>query len=116
MVAMDLTCPRGGGPVAGPSGWSSSWRRAQHGAIAARRRVRSRSPEGLAGLLHNAVVPAMLPWPLPGGWLLTGFAAAGDERSGTRACAVALSGPNPVGRPGEMLLISEELGIGLGAY
>ena len=58
----------------------------------------------------------MLPWPLPGGWLVTGFAAVGDERSGTRACAVALSGPNPLGGPAEMLLICEELGVGLGAY
>jgi len=57
----------------------------------------------------------MLPWPLPGGWLVTGFAAAGDGRSGTRGTVVALSGPNPVGGPAEMLLICEELGVGLGA-
>jgi hypothetical protein len=49
------------------------------------------------------------------GWLVTGFAGAGDDRTGTRACVVALSGPNPVGGPGEMLLISEEPGVGLGA-
>src|SRR5579875_1320198 len=59
--------------------------------------------------------PRWLPWPLPHGWLVTGFAAAGDDRSGTRACAVALSGPNPVGGLGELLVISEELGVGLGA-
>jgi hypothetical protein len=58
----------------------------------------------------------MLPWPLPNGWLVTGFAAAGDERTGSRGCAVALSGPNPVGGPGEMLLISEEIGVGMGAH
>jgi hypothetical protein len=62
------------------------------------------------------MVPAWLPWPLPAGWLVTGFAGAGDDRSGTRACVVALSGPNPVGGPGEMLLISEEPGVGLGAW
>jgi hypothetical protein len=60
-------------------------------------------------------VPVWLPWPLPVGWLVTGFAGAGGEDSGTRACAVSLSGPGPVGGPGEMLLISEELGVGLGA-
>jgi hypothetical protein len=60
-------------------------------------------------------VEVWLPWPLPVGWLVTGFAGAGDERTGTRGCAVALSGPNPAGGPGEMLVISEELGIGLGA-
>jgi hypothetical protein len=70
---------------------------------------------GLSGLLRHAEVPVLLPWPLPTAWLVTGFAAAGDERSGARGCAVALSGPNPVGGPGEMLVICEELGIGLGA-
>jgi hypothetical protein len=116
MVAPDLTCPRCGGAVAAPSAWSSSWRCAAHGDVAPLRQVRSLSPEGLAGLVRNAVVPVMLPWPLPDGWLLTGFASAGDERTGSRACAVALSGPNPVGGLAEMLLISEDLGVGLGAH
>jgi hypothetical protein len=87
-----------------------------HGDIYPLRQVRSLSQHGLAGLVRNAVVPVMMPWPLPGGWLVTGFAAAGDDRSGARGCAVALSGPNPVGGPGEMLVICEELGVGLGAH
>jgi hypothetical protein len=116
MAAMDLSCPRCGAAAIAPSAWSSSWRCATHGDIYPLRQVRSLSPEGLAGLLRNAAVPVMLPWPLPDGWLLTGFAAVGDERSGTRGCAVALSGPNPVGGPGEMLLISEEIGVGLASH
>lgn len=112
---MGLTCPRCGAAVVSPSAWSSSWRCARHGDIYPLRQVQSVSAEGLAGLLRNAHVPVMLPWPLPGGWLVTGFAAAGDERTGTRGCVVALSGPNPVGGPGEMLLVSEEPGVGLGA-
>jgi len=116
MAAIDLSCPRCGAVAIAPSAWSSSWRCASHGDVYPLRQVRSLSREGLAGLVRNAIVPVMLPWPLPGGWLLTGFAAAGDERSGTKGCAVALSGPNPVGGPGEMLLICEELGVGLGAY
>ncbi|MHB1593770.1 MAG: DUF6758 family protein [Streptosporangiaceae bacterium] len=112
---MQLSCPRCGGAVAAPSAWSSAWRCATHGDVYPLRQVRSVSQEGLAGLLRTARVPVMLPWPLPGGWLVTGFAAAGDERTGTRGCVVALSGPNPVGGPGEMLLVSEEPGVGLGA-
>jgi hypothetical protein len=77
--------------------------------------VHSPSRDGLEGLLRTSGVPVWLPWPLPTGWLVTGFAGAGDERTGMRGCAVALSGPNPVGGPGDMLLVSEELGIGLGA-
>jgi hypothetical protein len=113
---MKLVCPRCGVAVAPPSAWSSSWRCDRHGDVYPLRQVQSLSPEGVAGLLRNAAVPVMLPWPLPDGWLVTGFAAAGDERSGTRGCVVALSGPNPVGGPGEMLLVCEELGVGLGAY
>lgn len=75
----------------------------------------SPSQEGLEGVLRGAEVPVWLPWPLPQGWLVTGFAVAGDERTGTRGCSVALSGPNPVGGPAEMMLISEEPGVGLGA-
>src|SRR5258707_6821984 len=75
----------------------------------------SASDEGLDGLLRGAAVPVWLPWPLPSGWLVTGFAGAGDDRSGTRGCAVALTGPNPVGGPGEILLVSQELGVCLGA-
>ena len=77
--------------------------------------VYSPSREGLEGLLRTGGVPVWLPWPLPVRWLVTGFAAAGDERTGMRGCAVALSGPNPVGGPGELLLVSEEPGVGLGA-
>jgi hypothetical protein len=59
--------------------------------------------------------PAWLPWPLPFGWLVTGFAGAGDERTGTCASAVALTGPDPLGGAAEMLVVAEEPGVGLGA-
>ena len=109
------TCPRCGSPVHEPSAWSSAWQCDVHGEVHPLRMVYSPSAEGLGGLLRGVAVPVWLPWPLPRGWLVTGFAGAGDERSGTRGCVVALSGPNPVGGPGEMLLVSEELGVGLGA-
>ena len=66
-------------------------------------------------LVRHAKVPVWLPWPLPSGWLVSGFIGAGDERTGTRGSAVALSGPNPLGGPAEMLIIAEEPGVGLGA-
>jgi hypothetical protein len=71
--------------------------------------------EGLQVLVRQAKVPVWLPWPLPSGWLVSGFVGAGDERTGTLASAVALSGPNPLGGPAEMLIIAEEPGVGLGA-
>jgi hypothetical protein len=111
----DPICPRCQGELREPSPWHSAWQCAGHGAVQPLRLARSPSPEGLVALLRNAVVPVWLPWPIPLGWLVTGFTGAGDDRNGTRGCVVALSGPNPVGGLAEMLLISEEPGLGLGA-
>lgn len=63
----------------------------------------------------TAEVPVWLPWPLPQGWVLSGLAPVGDEVTGVRAVAVALSGPHPLGGPADMLLLSEEPGVGLGS-
>jgi hypothetical protein len=108
-------CPRCGGPVREPSAWTSAWHCDVHGQVHPLWPAHSPTAAGLEGLLRGVAVPVWLPWPLPTAWLVTGFAGAGDERTGTRACVVALSGPGPVGGPGEMLLVSEEIGVGLGA-
>ncbi len=110
-----LRCPRCDSEVREPSIWSSAYHCEQHGEVHPLRSGFSPSQEGLDGVLTRAEVPVWLPWPLPQGWLVTGFAVAGDERTGTRGCSVALSGPNPAGGPAEMMLISEEPGVGLGA-
>lgn len=74
------------------------------------------SAECLDHLVQHARVPVWLPWPLPQGWLVTGFAHAGDERTGAVATVVACSGPSPLGGgPAELLLVAEEPGVGLGA-
>jgi hypothetical protein len=63
---------------------------------------------------HQRSAPMWCPWPLPAGWTVTGVAWAGDERSGTRACAVATSGPSPLtGGPADLLLVAESPGVGL---
>jgi hypothetical protein len=110
-----LTCPRCDEVVREPSAWSSAWHCALHGEVLPLRSSLSPSRDGLDAVLRSAAVPVWLPWPLPQGWLVTGFAVAGDERTGGKACSVALSGPNPLGGLAEMLLISEEPGVGLGA-
>jgi hypothetical protein len=66
-------------------------------------------------LANRSRVPVWMPWPLPPGWLVSGFTGAGDERTGVRASAVALSGPNPLGGPADLLVVAEEPGVGLGA-
>lgn len=108
-------CPRCGRQAHAPTAWSSAWRCDLHGEISPLASARLATREGLRALAKRAVVPVWLPWPLPTGWLVTGFSWAGDERSGARATVVALSGPNPLGGPAELLVVAEEPGVGLGA-
>ncbi|WP_131740530.1 DUF6758 family protein [Actinomadura roseirufa] len=110
------TCPRCAGPLRAPSLWSSDWGCGVHGAVLPRQPSKRPGPDGLAAVLLDARVPVWTPWPLPLGWLVTGFATVGDERSGARAVAVAASGPGLLRGPADMVLIAEEPGIGLGAH
>ncbi len=113
---MRAVCPRCQGVVHAPTAWSSAWRCDLHGEIYPLASARLPTLEGLHVLASQARVPVWLPWPLPAGWLVSGFTGAGDERSGTRASALALSGPNPLGGGlAEMLIVAEEPGVGLGA-
>jgi hypothetical protein len=112
---MRAVCPRCGEPVSAPTAWSSAWRCARHGEVQPLSSARQPSKEGLDGLVKQATVPVWVLWPLPHGWLVTGFAGAGDERSGLRASAIALSGPHPLGGPADLVIVAEEPGVGLGA-
>lgn len=112
---MNAVCPRCGGKAHAPTAWSSAWRCDQHGEIHPLSPARQPSADGLNAIARNSEVPVWLPWPLPHGWLVTGFAGAGDERTGLRGSAIALSGPNPVGGPADMVIVAEEPGVGLGA-
>jgi hypothetical protein len=49
------------------------------------------------------------------GWLVTGFAEVGDDRTGGRASVVALCGPAISHGPADVLIVAEEPGVGLGA-
>ncbi|GAB3207788.1 hypothetical protein GCM10027294_15820 [Marinactinospora endophytica] len=95
--------------------WTSAWHCPLHGPVAPLQPVRRPGAESLELVLSAAQVPVWVPWPLPSGWVITGFAEAGDERSGSLAVAVALSGPAPLGGVGELLIVAEDPGIGLGA-
>ncbi|TDQ54741.1 DUF6758 family protein [Actinorugispora endophytica] len=107
------TCPRCGRAVHEPNLWSSAWQCDAHGPVAPLRGVRSPATASLEILAKSAKVPIWIPWPLPVGWVVTGFADAGDDRSGELAIAVALSGPAPLGGVGEMVIVAEDPGIGL---
>jgi hypothetical protein len=86
-----------------------------HGAVLPLQPVVQPTADVVWHVASQALAPLWLPWPLPPGWLVTGVGHAGDERTGIRATVVACSGPNPLGGAGEMVLVAEELGVGLGA-
>ena len=109
------SCPKCGGRVRAPGLFSDTWQCDEHGAVHPLQPVVPPSVESLGVVVHRSRVPVWMPWPLPVGWLFTGVASAGDDRAGGRATAVACSGPGPLGGPGELILVAEELGVGLGA-
>lgn len=109
------TCPRCGRAVQPPGLWTSAWQCDVHGAVAPLQQVRAPGAVPLSALLSQAQVPVWIPWPMPSNWVVTGFAECGDERSGALAVAVALSGPDLVGGVGEIVIVAEDPGIGLGA-
>lgn len=109
------TCPRCRGALIPPGPWTSAWNCVAHGEVHPFGPPRPPTPEGLAAVRSTTRVPVWVSWPPPPGWLVTGFAVAGDERSGGRAVAVAMSGPSPLGGPADLILVAEEPGVGLGA-
>ncbi|WP_328319485.1 DUF6758 family protein [Streptomyces sp. NBC_00388] len=109
------SCPKCGGRVRAPGLFADAWQCDAHGVVHPLQPATPPGVEALEVVAHRARVPVWMPWPLPIGWLFTGVVSAGDERSGGRATAVACSGPGPLEGPGELLLVAEELGVGLGA-
>jgi hypothetical protein len=109
------TCPRCVGVIKPPGLWSSSWQCEQHGEVLPFHTRPVVTDATLGQLAAASRVPVWMPRPLPVGWVVSGLGWAGDERSGARATAVSLSGPNPLGGPGDLLLVAEEPGVGLGA-
>jgi hypothetical protein len=108
-------CPRCSGPVRPPSLWSSAWRCDRHGPVPPLQPVTRPSADCLERLRAASTVPAWLPWPLPMGWVVTGVASAGDDRSGAVATAVGCSGPAPLGGAADLVVVAEAPGVGLGA-
>lgn len=109
------SCPRCGSSLHPPGLWSSAWQCDAHGGVHPLQPVVQPTLEVAQAVAARSAVPVWLPWPLPKGWVVTGFATAGDERTGARATAVACTGPAPLGGVGELVLVAEEPGVGLGA-
>jgi hypothetical protein len=94
---------------------TSAWTCELHGDVAPFSIVPAVTADTVAWAVARATVPVWLPWPLPHGWLVTGLAYAGDDRTGAEATVTVLSGPAPFGGAGDFALVAERPGIGLGA-
>jgi hypothetical protein len=93
--------------------WSSAWQCERHGEVLPYHAGPVANEAALTHLAELAQVPVWVPRPLPVGWVVSGVAWAGDERTGARATAVACSGPSPVGGPGDFVVVAQEPGVGL---
>lgn len=110
-----MSCPRCGSELAPPGLWRSDWSCPEHGGVLPLAPPVPSGAEAIVAALPASGVPVWAPWPLPPGWLITGLQLAGDDRSGAGAAVLASSGPAPFGGAADLLLVSEEPGVGLGA-
>lgn len=109
------TCPRCGADLRAPGLWSSAWQCATHGSVPPYAVLTRPGVDAIEHLVKQAKVPVWMPHGLSAGWLCSGFACAGDDRDGDRATVTTLSGPSPLGGAAEIMLVAEEMGVGLGA-
>lgn len=115
------TCPRCGAVVRQPGLWASYWICDEHGEIQPAAAAVAPTPDLLRRLARDSHVPVWLPWPLPDGWVVSGLRWAGDDKNGTVASVVAVSGPHPIPlideEPGaDLVVIAEQPGVGIGAH
>ena len=111
-MALSVGCPRCTTPVAQHEGL---WSCPDHGLVEPLWRPSEASYDAFVEQLGaTARFPTYLPWPLSPGWRVTDFAAVGTaERA--RAAMTCVSGTSALDGPVDVLVISEEPGVGLGA-
>lgn len=116
-------CPRCRGSLHSPGPWLSDWSCARHGIVPPLPPSHPPTQAWLQDVASRSTVPVWMPWPLPTGWLFTGIAEVGSERTGPQATVVACSGPNPAPRPtapderpADLLVVAESPGVGIGAH
>lgn len=119
-MGVAVSCPRCGGPVRPPDLVSAAWR-CDHDGPVTPLRAHERISLDIVGSVTAAAAdqefPVWCPWPLLAGWVVSGVAWAGDERTGVSATVIACTGPSPLtDGPADLLLVAEEPGVGLGAW
>lgn len=90
------------------------WTCAAHGRVVPLHAAVPGEPYHLSDTATSSGVPVWLPWPMPHGWAVAGVRRAGGTGPSS-AVAVALIGTGIAARQAELVLVSEEPGVGLGA-
>jgi len=110
--AESVWCPRCGDPVE-PDLDRPGWVCELHGPVPGLHGFAEPTVHALLQHVAASPLPTWLPWPVPRSWSISGCGRVVDHT--TVATVLALSGPAPLGGPGDLLLVAEEPGVGLGA-
>ena len=113
MPPESVWCPRCGAALAPDLESGEGWVCGQHGHVPALYGFSDPSVHILLRHLAAASAPTWLPWPLPEAWSVAGVGRAVEQT--TVGTVLALSGTDPLGGPGDLVLVAEEPGVGLGA-
>lgn len=106
-------CPRCAAPVIRSA---EGWDCLDHGPVDPLWRPQEVSYESFADHLRaSAALPTLLPWPMSPGWTVTDFACVGAEPDQATATMTCCSGPSALDGPVDVMVITEEAGVGLGA-
>lgn len=106
-------CPRCAEPVDARAG---RWTCARHGRISPLWRPTEAAYESFGDhLIRAAGFPTYLPWPLSPGWRISDFGVVADPGGRGRATVTCCSGTSDLDGAVEVLVVSEEPDVGLGA-
>src|SRR3954462_117056 len=111
-MTVSPVCPRcGEALVVKPGATAEGWCHL-HAAVTPLHHTAVVAHDEIRAVTADARVPAWVPDPMPGDWVVTGLAWGGEP--GARAIVVACAGPAPPGGSAELVLVAEEPGTGLG--
>jgi hypothetical protein len=116
-MSLAAGCPRCSTPVIEvPARSGIGWTCPEHGEISPLWRPREVTYHDFAAhLLASVGFPTYLPWPLSPGWSVTDFAVVGDGREKATATLTCTSGTSEKDGPVDVVVVTEEAGVGLGA-
>lgn len=112
-MTLAAECPR---CSLGVSAVGDRWRCEDHGLVTPLWRATTPCYEAFADHLGRAEpLPTWLPWPLAPGWQVNDFGCVAQPGDEARAGFAACSGPSELDGVVEVVVVSEEPGVGLGA-